>query len=184
MGALLGNAESSAAQQNPVTAIDVALEPDATMIEHAKANNARLLKAYPNGFALDATHNPHITLLQQFVRTAELDKVYAAADKFGRREPDELEIEGVQVLLHPDTAGRSCGHRHRADRRSTQVAAKNNRRARALRCENRDRRGVHEHRRRPRHSGTFDRLRGRFRGDRIGEEIQSACYDWRAPKPT
>jgi hypothetical protein len=50
------------------------------MIRHAKANNARLLKAYPKGFALDNTHNPHITLLQQFVRTADLDKVYAAAN--------------------------------------------------------------------------------------------------------
>jgi hypothetical protein len=79
--ALLGNAESSTAQQDPVTAIDVALEPDATMIQHAKANNARLLKAYPKGFELDATHNPHVTLLQQFVRTGDLDKVYAAANK-------------------------------------------------------------------------------------------------------
>jgi 2'-5' RNA ligase len=76
--ALLGNAEMSTAQQNPVIAIDVALEPDTTMIERAKAANARLRKAYPQGFALDATHNPHITLLQQFVRTADLDKVYAA----------------------------------------------------------------------------------------------------------
>jgi hypothetical protein len=81
MAALLGNAERSTAQQDPVTAIDVALEPDATMTQHAKANNARLLKGYPNGFALDATHNPHITLLQQFVRTADLDKVYAALNK-------------------------------------------------------------------------------------------------------
>lgn len=79
--ALLGHAGTSSAQQNPVMAIDIALEPDATMIQHAKANNARLLKAYPKGFALDATHNPHITLLQQFVRTDDLDKAYAAADK-------------------------------------------------------------------------------------------------------
>ena len=71
---LLGNAAPSQAQQNPVTAIDIALEPDATMIQHAKAANARLLKAYPKGFALDATHQPHITMLQQFVRTADLDK--------------------------------------------------------------------------------------------------------------
>jgi 2'-5' RNA ligase len=81
VGALLGSIESSAAQQNPVTAIDVALEPDATMIQHAKANNARLLKVYPGGFALDATHNPHITLLQQFVPTSDIDRVYAALDK-------------------------------------------------------------------------------------------------------
>jgi hypothetical protein len=46
---LPGYSERSTAQQNPVTAIDVALEPDATMIQHAKADNARLLKAYPMG---------------------------------------------------------------------------------------------------------------------------------------
>ena len=45
----------------PVTAIDIALEPDATMIQHAKAANARLLKEFPKGFALDATHHPHVS---------------------------------------------------------------------------------------------------------------------------
>ncbi len=78
---LVSHGSPSRAQQDAVTAMDVALEPDATMVQHAKANNARLRKVYPNGFALDATHNPHITLLQQFVRTADLDKVYAALDK-------------------------------------------------------------------------------------------------------
>ena len=81
MAALLGNATTSTAQQDAVTAIDVALEPDATMIRHAKANNARLREVYPNGFALDTTHNPHVTLLQQFVPTADLDKVYVALDR-------------------------------------------------------------------------------------------------------
>jgi hypothetical protein len=66
-------------EQNPVTAIDILLEPDATMLRHAEAVNARLLKVYPKGFALDATHRPHITIIQRFVRTADLDKVYAAA---------------------------------------------------------------------------------------------------------
>jgi hypothetical protein len=61
-------ADRSVAQQNPVTAIDVALEPDATMVQHAMAANARLLKSFPKGFALDETHHPHITMLQQFVR--------------------------------------------------------------------------------------------------------------------
>jgi len=64
-----------------VTAIDILLEPDATMLKHAKAVNARLLKAYPEGFALDAAHRPHITLIQRFVRTGDLDKVYAAAGR-------------------------------------------------------------------------------------------------------
>ena len=78
---LFGSAGASSAQQNAVTAIDIALEPDATMIQHAQADNARLLKVFPKGFALDATHHPHVSMLQQFVRTADLDKVYAAADK-------------------------------------------------------------------------------------------------------
>ena len=69
------------AGQSAVTAIDILLEPDATMLQHAEANNARLLKVFPKGFALDATHRPHITMIQRFVRTADLDKVYAAADK-------------------------------------------------------------------------------------------------------
>ncbi len=64
-----------------VTAIDILLEPDARMLQHAAANNARLLKVNPQGFALDAAHRPHITLIQRFVRTADLDKVYAAAGK-------------------------------------------------------------------------------------------------------
>jgi phosphoserine phosphatase len=63
------------------TAIDILLEPDATMLQHCDANNARLLKEFPKGFALDAMHTPHITLIQRFVRTADLDKVYAAAGK-------------------------------------------------------------------------------------------------------
>ena len=67
--------------QSPITAIDILLEPDATMLGHAQANNARLLEVFPKGFALDEAHRPHITLIQRFVRTADLDKVYAAAEK-------------------------------------------------------------------------------------------------------
>jgi hypothetical protein len=65
-------------QDEPFTAIDILLEPDATMLKHAEAANARLLKVYPMGFVLDALHKPHITLLQRYVRTVDLDKVFAA----------------------------------------------------------------------------------------------------------
>jgi hypothetical protein len=78
LGSLFGYAGASVAQENPVTAIDIALEPDATMIQHAEAANAQLLKVFPKGYSLDATHRPHITMLQRYVRTADLDKVYAA----------------------------------------------------------------------------------------------------------
>src|SRR5947209_5128838 len=83
---LLGFVEASHAQENPVTAIDILLKPDATMVQRAQADNTRLLKAYPKGFALDATHQPHLTLLQQFVHTADLDKAYAAANQVLAKE--------------------------------------------------------------------------------------------------
>ena len=67
--------------QPKTTAIDILLEPDSTMIKYSNANNARLLAVFPKSFALDAEHRPHITLIQRFVRTEDLDKVYAAAER-------------------------------------------------------------------------------------------------------
>ena len=67
------------AAQSEITAIDILLLPDATMLQHSADNNARLLKVFPKGFALDAMHHPHITMLQCFARTADLNKLYAAA---------------------------------------------------------------------------------------------------------
>ena len=108
LASLLGFPQTSNAQEKPITAIDIALEPDATMMRHARDANARLLKVFPKGFALDATHQPHVTMLQAFVRTADLDKVYAAANKaLAREKTDALGVEGVQILLHPFAADRS-----------------------------------------------------------------------------
>lgn len=60
---LLGIAQpvSAADAPQPVTAIDILLDPDATMVKHAEAANARLRKEFPKGFVLDATHHPHIS---------------------------------------------------------------------------------------------------------------------------
>jgi hypothetical protein len=66
---------------NPITAIDILLEPDATMMKTAGAANARLRESFPKGFALDETHQPHITCLQRYVKTGDLDKVYEAVSK-------------------------------------------------------------------------------------------------------
>jgi len=88
--------------ETPVTAIDILLEPDATMLQHAEANNARLLKVYPKGFALDAAHRPHITLIQRFVRTADLDKVYAAAGKvFASANVTGMKLEAFRYYYAP-----------------------------------------------------------------------------------
>jgi hypothetical protein len=101
--------ETARAQQAPagagddmVTAIDILLEPDTMMLQHAAANNARLLKVFPKGFALDATHNPHITLLQRFVRTGDLDKVYAAAHKvFAAAHVNSMKLEAFKFYYVP-----------------------------------------------------------------------------------
>jgi hypothetical protein len=61
-----------------LTAIDVLIDPDEQAIERARKINARLLKSLSQGWALDDTHKPHITTLQRYVRTADLEKVYAA----------------------------------------------------------------------------------------------------------
>src|SRR5215470_4547898 len=81
LASLASYSGAARAQQTPVTAIDIALEPDVTMVKHAEAVNARLRSIFPKGFSLDATHHPHITMLQRFVRTADLGKIYAAAGK-------------------------------------------------------------------------------------------------------
>ena len=61
-----------------VTAIDILIDPNESMIDRARVVNERLRVDYPKGFALDASHAPHITVVQRFVQTSELDKVYAA----------------------------------------------------------------------------------------------------------
>src|SRR5262245_26426392 len=79
---LPGNAQTAGTGgPSPVTAIDIVLEPDATMVRHAEAANERLRKEFPKGFALDATHHPHVSTLQRYVRTADLNKVYEAVSK-------------------------------------------------------------------------------------------------------
>ncbi len=101
--ALMGFVQTSRANDNAVTAIDIALEPDATMIEHAKTANALLLKDFQKGFALDDTHHPHVTMLQQFVLTADLDKVYAVANGIlGAEHPTGWKLKAVKYYYIPD----------------------------------------------------------------------------------
>jgi 2'-5' RNA ligase len=63
------------------------MDPDSATVEKAQAVNARLRADFPHGFALDANHAPHVTLLQQFVRTADLDDVAQAVMEVLRSEP-------------------------------------------------------------------------------------------------
>jgi hypothetical protein len=64
--------------ENQVTAIDIVLEPDSTMIQRARDANAGLLKNFPKGYSLDAEHKPHVSVMGGYFYTANLDKTYAA----------------------------------------------------------------------------------------------------------
>ena len=102
VGLAMAFVQGAVAQQNPVMAIDIALEPDATMIQHAKKANAHLFKSFPKGFALDETHHPHISMLQQFVRTDDLDKVFAAANAvLAKEKPSAWTLKAFKYYYIP-----------------------------------------------------------------------------------
>jgi hypothetical protein len=64
-----------------LTAIDILVNPDDATIARAKQVNERLRKSVPTGFALDAKHQPHITMLQRYVNTADLELVFDAVSR-------------------------------------------------------------------------------------------------------
>ena len=87
--------------QSPVTAIDILLEPDATMLRHAEANNARLLAVFPKGFALDATHRPHITLIQRFVRQRTSTKSMPPLARYRTANVTAMKLEAFKYYYVP-----------------------------------------------------------------------------------
>jgi len=94
------------APQSEITAVDILLQPDATMLAQAAANNARLLKVFPKGFALDETHTPHITMLQCFVRTTDLPEFYAAEEKvFAAANVNAMKLEAFKLDYIPAGGG-------------------------------------------------------------------------------
>ena len=130
------------------------------MIQRAQADNARLLKAFPEGFALDATHHPHISMLQQFVRTADLDKIYAAANKiFASEKPTSWKLKAFKYYYIPSPPVGLAGIVVEPTARLAQTATRTDRSGYAFHGENGDARSVHVHRRRPRHSAVLNRIR-------------------------
>jgi hypothetical protein len=91
-----------AGKKTDTIAIDVLLEPDARMLAHAEANNARLLAVFPGGFALDATHRPHITLLQCFVAAEGLEVFHAAVgDVLRNARVTGMALQAVRYYYEP-----------------------------------------------------------------------------------
>lgn len=77
-----------------VIAIDILLNPGQTMLDSAKVYNQMMQKNYsgPGSFSLDATHTPHISVLQCFVEKANLPKVFAAVEKVVQTEQPTKDI--------------------------------------------------------------------------------------------
>lgn len=88
-----------------ITAIDILLEPDAAMLQHAQAADARLLKAFPKGYALDAAHQPHISCLQRYVKTDAPKNVFAAvSDVLATEQPATWNLRPLNIISYPGRA--------------------------------------------------------------------------------
>jgi hypothetical protein len=93
-----------------LVAVNVLLEPDAATRALAAELNATLRGGRPPDaartsggvFAFDKTHLPHVTLLQQYVRRADLVQVYAAAGEVATRDA----ASGLRLLAGELGGGR------------------------------------------------------------------------------
>lgn len=106
--------------QSRILAVDILLEPDARMLAQAERNNARLREVFPDSFALDDQHRPHITLLQCFVAADDLEALYDAAGavirdaqvtamelqavRYGYTPGPGMGVAGIWVAVTPDLA--------------------------------------------------------------------------------
>jgi hypothetical protein len=77
----------AAMKASKVVAINVLLLPDRSMSERAKQLNGQLRQSYPQGFALNATHVPHISILHRYVSAETLPKVFAAIEQVAAKHP-------------------------------------------------------------------------------------------------
>jgi hypothetical protein len=86
--ALYGASRKGAAMKDSKTiAINVLLLPDQRMTARAQEINAQLRQGYPQGFALNASHVAHISILHRYVRTDDLPEVFTAVEQVDARHP-------------------------------------------------------------------------------------------------
>lgn len=99
---VLGASPAGEESGSDVSAIDNVLKPDETLVQHARTANQRLLKVFPKGFALDATHHPHISCLQRYVKTEDLDKVFdAVGDVLAGEKPATWRLTAYRYYFIP-----------------------------------------------------------------------------------
>ena len=86
------------ATNDQLIAIDILLQPDQTMVANANKVNAILRGNLPSGYSLDATHAPHVTLLQRFIREKDLPAVTAALTKvYATNPPTALKLKAQEI---------------------------------------------------------------------------------------
>lgn len=88
-----------------IIAIDVALQADAAMLDHARAVHARLRNDDPHAEALDTSRARQITLVQTQVDAGDVEAVRSAlarAVQDGPALPMRLTVTGLAVSEAPD----------------------------------------------------------------------------------
>jgi 2'-5' RNA ligase len=91
-----------AADTPQITAIDVLLNPDEVLVGRAQTVNVKLRADNPDCFAFDTHHIPHITVLQSYVRTTDLDKVFVAVDSLVKADqPTDWKLKATGFFSVP-----------------------------------------------------------------------------------
>jgi len=81
-----------------LTAIDILIEPDEATRERAIGLNTALRESFAAGFAFDDTHRPHITMLQRYVRSDDLDAAIEAAGALAARDGPTPRLRAVGLV--------------------------------------------------------------------------------------
>jgi hypothetical protein len=85
-----------------ILAIDILLEPDATMVKRAIAANTGLRANYPQGYTLGPEQVPHISLVQRYVKAGDLDKIGAAVSAvLAKEDPRKLQLTATGYAYAP-----------------------------------------------------------------------------------
>jgi hypothetical protein len=127
----------------------VLIDPDEGTIQRAGRVNARMLESMPEGWVLDDTHQPHITTLQRYVRSADLDQVFDAIEKTLAETDRPRSPTGPSRSRTPIGASRAMGRAPRAGQpRGAQLPGETGRRGITVRRISRHRGSVRDRPRR------------------------------------
>lgn len=90
------------ATADELIAIDILIQPDGKMLSESEQWNARMREQTPGGFALDAEHAPHITLVQRFVAVSDIPRILQAlAELKADWQLDDIEMTATGLYHIP-----------------------------------------------------------------------------------